>query len=818
MSYFCHLFDFGRVPISQLENMKHSFLTMDSYIGLLLPSLFITLSLNFVITRASTYDLKYDGIVSTTLLSLGINENISEIPPEIAKTLSQDIGNEAFLLWKAQDEAVERFELNENCHVQETFGSAPHGTCCDIHHASKNFSMDISLKLSCIIDSNGDTFTTSFDGKDSFVIGAKIDISLNAPRTKGRDILTALVPKINELIQQGDLTDNSLPTWNIQARPSHYELLEMHDKLNEREVSNDISYLDATTQSSLESTILSNNMLMEKKLLHKTIVSNYKEYNVWQHSQPGSIERTTTSLFVFSKLRHTTTFAGVAHAEAMIHPALISHPNPSHIAVFSDFPSAYLREILKHKNVETVDVYTNLEVVFITEKFFPELNNCKEFDNRAAKCFDSPGVSLLEWENFESVDQNYDAVFLDFSDPDSWSNDEMTEVFEVIDHDGIMVLNAGSMPSMDTIIHEEISKLDYRTNFVRKVTRPISKGGFGEGMVHVYDEVSNRSLNFLCYNLFNILLIIKAFKMIYPAFKKTVQPKAQPLDSTFIIVTGGDATESEVYRRFVRRNPVAFDLDMANQMSQSLSSYVITKLYDGATHLSYIRPSRVWENWTCQKKPWKYMDHCARLLKRIYNPKYHVNEVDIILDPIKGRTTKALEDIPKGNVVLPHDGLVSMFFDDETYKHFKNFVQKVPSAVLYKQVLDIIDGYGFEVSTHGFTGYVCSIANNTFMNHACSAEDLNAGPMLSTQLSEDTQDVGFFNPVSTRRAEFYGVHTVTLRDIKKGEELLMDYTLLRNSGVLRDSELGICEGNGIIPMDQEKDPNVGHHRLLSDEE
>lgn len=262
----------------------------------------------------------------------------------------------------------------------------------------------------------------------------------------------------------------------------------------------------------------------------------------------------------------------------------------------------------------------------------------------------------------------------------------------------------------------------------------------------------------------------------------------------------------------MRRNPSPIDLDIAKNMYPSSKSYINTVNYDGPTHVSYLRPGRAWENWFCQKKPWKDMDSCTLFLPKFLNSKYHVDTLDVYIDPVKGRTTLAPYDIPKGYILSPHDAAVSLWFDDQHYEYFNNFVKEVPSAILYKQVLDVVDGYGFEVSTQGFGGYVCSIANNTFMNHACNDEVLNSGPMVSLGYDEDGLETTFFNPLSARRSETFGIHTISFRDVKKGEEILMDYTHLRNTGVLRDSEVGICEGKGIIPIDQEKDPNVGYHK------
>jgi len=262
----------------------------------------------------------------------------------------------------------------------------------------------------------------------------------------------------------------------------------------------------------------------------------------------------------------------------------------------------------------------------------------------------------------------------------------------------------------------------------------------------------------------------------------------------------------------MRRNPSPIDIDIAKSMYRSSSSYINTLFYDGPTHTSYLRPNRAWEYWFCNKLPWKEMPGCSVFLPKFLNEKYHVDKLDVVIDPVKGRTTKAMDDIPEGYILSPQDSAVSLFFDDEHYENLHEFVKSVPSAVLYKQMLSVIDGYGFQISSHGFGGFVCSTANNTFMNHACNEEQLNAGPLESLSLDEDGVSSYYFDPVQARRSESFGVHTFSYRSVKKGEEILMDYKHLRDSGEVRESEKGMCEGLGIIPIDQEKDPEVGHHR------
>ena len=65
------------------------------------------------------------------------------------------------------------------------------------------------------------------------------------------------------------------------------------------------------------------------------------------------------------------------------------------------------------------------------------------------------------------------------------------------------------------------------------------------------------------------------------------------------------------------------------------------------------------------------------------------------LDPVKGRTIYATQDIPKGQIIFPRDSANAISFDDEHYTAFKQFVDDVPSASLFRSMYYTIDGYGY---------------------------------------------------------------------------------------------------------------------------
>lgn len=112
--------------------------------------------------------------------------------------------------------------------------------------------------------------------------------------------------------------------------------------------------------------------ITKKKRLYSS-----NQIQVWEYSTPKSEAEGTHVLSVFFNqvLRFTTeTMSSIIHAEALVHPAMISHPEPSRLLIVSDFPFAIIDELQKYNAtmLNRIDVaYTSPEVRDITNRFLP---------------------------------------------------------------------------------------------------------------------------------------------------------------------------------------------------------------------------------------------------------------------------------------------------------------------------------------------------------------------------------------------------------------------------------------------------------------
>ena len=89
-----------------------------------------------------------------------------------------------------------------------------------------------------------------------------------------------------------------------------------------------------------------------------------------------------------------------AYHEALVHPALVAHPNPKRIAIIGGGEGATLREVLKHKTVETVTMIEIDEImVKISKEYLKEWNDCSSFvrgttAGMGSNCFDNERSEL----------------------------------------------------------------------------------------------------------------------------------------------------------------------------------------------------------------------------------------------------------------------------------------------------------------------------------------------------------------------------------------------------------------------------------------
>lgn len=131
----------------------------------------------------------------------------------------------------------------------------------------------------------------------------------------------------------------------------------------------------------------------------------YQRIEIWETTDWGN-------LMVIDGCVMLTSRDNFLYHEMMSHPALYTHPAPKKVVIIGGGDCGTLREVLKHREVESVvQCDIDEQVTRLAERHFPELCEANG-DPRATLMFDD-GVALMAGMTAESVD----LVIVDSTDP-----------------------------------------------------------------------------------------------------------------------------------------------------------------------------------------------------------------------------------------------------------------------------------------------------------------------------------------------------------------------------------------------------------------
>ena len=168
----------------------------------------------------------------------------------------------------------------------------------------------------------------------------------------------------------------------------------------------------------------------------------------------------------------STRYGDAPYHESIVHPAMITHPNPKRVAVIGGGEGATVREILKHSTLEkVVMIEIDEDVVNLSTKYVPEWQDCSSISHHegcAEWCFDDERADLrvedaLAYftDNFGSSgrskstvehDAQFDVVIMDCLDPNDdhpfakvlYTDDGyISSLYDALTDNGILVVQVG---------------------------------------------------------------------------------------------------------------------------------------------------------------------------------------------------------------------------------------------------------------------------------------------------------------------------------------------------------------------------------------
>ncbi len=157
-------------------------------------------------------------------------------------------------------------------------------------------------------------------------------------------------------------------------------------------------------------------------------------------------------LVLDSKMQSSEADEFIYH-EALVHPALLAHPNPERVFIVGGGEGATLREILRYASVKKVlMVDIDREVVESCRQYLPQWHQ---------GAFDDPRTELsyLDARRYlEETKETYDIIIIDISEPVEegpayllYTKEFYTLVTERLSPDGIISLQAGTTSSQNLL-------------------------------------------------------------------------------------------------------------------------------------------------------------------------------------------------------------------------------------------------------------------------------------------------------------------------------------------------------------------------------
>ncbi len=133
--------------------------------------------------------------------------------------------------------------------------------------------------------------------------------------------------------------------------------------------------------------------------------TRFQKLEIWETTDWGNLMALDGCIMLTSR-------DNFLYHEMMSHPALFTHSNPKRVVIIGGGDCGTLREVLRHREVESaVQVEIDEAVTRAAEKWFPELCEANS-DPRAQLLFDD-GIAYMKNAAAESVD----VVIVDSTDP-----------------------------------------------------------------------------------------------------------------------------------------------------------------------------------------------------------------------------------------------------------------------------------------------------------------------------------------------------------------------------------------------------------------
>jgi Spermine/spermidine synthase domain/S-adenosylmethionine decarboxylase len=222
--------------------------------------------------------------------------------------------------------------------------------------------------------------------QSSRVATAHVD-DVSADNPKVQPSLVNLVPVIQSMFASKESENDGIEPksrqphvyWSIKDRGLDY------DKDTSSEPSDSVDYKA--------------HYLGRRSFTHKELVASVKTplqtFEVFEMVDLRDLEQKKDRILFLDHVVQSSRFGLEAYHEALVHPALLAHPDPKRVAIIGGGEGATMREVLKHSTVEKVImIEIDAAMVDASKIALLEWNDCSDLVGSADSCFDDPRAEI----------------------------------------------------------------------------------------------------------------------------------------------------------------------------------------------------------------------------------------------------------------------------------------------------------------------------------------------------------------------------------------------------------------------------------------
>ena len=591
--------------------------------------------------------------------------------------------------------------------------------------------------------------------------------------TCGSNPLIPVVATIQELFGIGD---------NIEMQWSH-ELRGFRNKDSKKNKEKDLSnnnYAVLDHNSDLSQLIWSPIDCPLKEQIVSTL-TKFQRVDIWDlvgleetpshedaikyNLQPGDprwitseIVSPTRFLFLDGVLQSETASHKEYH-EALVHPGMFAHANPKRVAIVGGAEGATLREVLKHKTVDSVTmVEIDQELIDIVKQHMPIMSDCSDLMDRADNCFDDPLTNLVvedakEWfmERYgreamkpPAPEEQFDVVIVDAIEPemgsaiskDLYDTAHLESILKSLTEDGIMIIQIGRAPTI----------LDPRPDI-----------GFNAPRERLFQNLE-------------ALDEVEAMFVYEDPHCGFSEPRA------FMVVC-----KSSACRRLFYATSDEIDYEIYARIVRTHSKARALSYFDGVTHLGYQVAPKAWETIYCRREPAPF--ECAYrnldFKKQIFEYDFESEEdnpFEVTADwegegderVITATHVIAKVDIPKGSYIMPEHLASSLSLSHKAIENLRDNIGYGGVTVI-EDFVAFVDEFGHESKAEGTERTLVEVGASYLIRSVESRDEANVGRWLPPHPEGRRPK---YSPVYERHRLSFDVFAVATKDIPKGTELL----------------------------------------------